>query len=73
MKQYQYAKIPATKAMELGLDKIRKATSSGWYVINESDLITSGFPGQTFTDKVQFLGGTVLTAREAKQELTKKQ
>lgn len=71
MKRYNYAKIPAGAAMELGLEKIRRQTVSGEYIINESDLLTYGDVVDSFPDKVERLGGTPLTALEAKVELQK--
>lgn len=72
MKRYQYAKLPVTSAMSLGLDKIRQKTSGGDYIINESDLITYGNSSQSFAEKVKELRGIVLSAFEAKQELQKR-
>ncbi len=67
---YRYAKIPFQKAAELGLSKSRKRTVTGEVIINESDLLTYG-KGADFKKKVKQLGGTVLTALEAKKELEK--
>ena len=71
MKIYNYAKIPLVSAVALGLDKIRRHTPSGDVIINESDLLTYGTVNSTFEQKVEALGGQVLTALEAKQELQK--
>lgn len=67
---YRYAKIPFTKAVELGLEKTRKRTTEGAVIINESDLLTYG-SGSDFKKKVKQLDGTILTAQEAKKELEK--
>lgn len=67
---YRYAKIPYPRAVELGLEKIRRRISSGEVIINESDLLTYG-DDDPFESKVQGLGGTVLTALQAKQEIDK--
>ena len=71
MKIYNYAKIPLVSAIALGLDKVRRHTPSGDVIINESDLLTYGYGSSTFEQKVEALGGQVLTALEAKQELQK--
>ena len=71
MKIYNYAKIPLVSAIALGLDKVRRHTPSGDVIINESDLLTYGTMNSTFEQKVEALGGQVLTALEAKQELQK--
>ena len=71
MKIYNYAKIPLVSAIALGLDKVRRHTPSGDVIINESDLLTYGTVNSTFEQKVEALGGQVLTALEAKQELQK--
>lgn len=71
MKIYNYAKIPLVSAIALGLDKVRRHTPSGDVIINESDLLTYGSGSSTFEQKVEALGGQVLTALEAKQELQK--
>ena len=68
--KYSYAKIPYQSAVELGVEKTRKRTSTGEVIINESDLLTYG-KGSDFRKKVKQLGGTVLTAMEAKIELEK--
>ena len=65
---YRYAQIPFPKAVELGLEKTRKRTATGAVIINESDLLTYG-KGSDFQKKVKQLGGTVLTALEAKKVL----
>lgn len=67
---YRYAKIPFTKAVELGLERTRKRTANGDVIINESDLLTYG-KGSDFARKVRQLDGTVLTAAEAKAEIEK--
>ncbi|GEM_PF-1269317 len=67
---YRYAKVPFQAAADLGLSKSRKRTVSGEVIINESDLLTYG-RGSDFKKKVKQLGGTVLTAFEAKRELEK--
>ena len=67
---YIYAKVPFQIAVDLGLSKSRKRTVSGEVIINESDLLTYG-KGSDFKKKVKQLGGTVLTALEAKRELEK--
>ena len=71
MRIYYYAKIPLVSAVALGLDKIRRHTPSGDVIINESDLLTYGTVNSTFEQKVAALGGQVLTALEAQQELQK--
>ena len=71
MRIYYYAKIPLVSAVALGLDKVRRHTPSGDVIINESDLLTYGSENSTFEQKVEALGGQVLTALEAKQELQK--
>lgn len=68
--QYRYAKIPYPKAVMLGVDNIRKRTAAGEVIINEGDLQTYG-KGADFKKKVKQLGGTVLTAAEAKAEIEK--
>lgn len=68
--KYRYAKIPYVNAVLLGVDKIRKRTANGDVIINEGDLLTYG-SGDDFNKKVNLLGGTVLTANEAKSELEK--
>ncbi|MGM9739358.1 MAG: hypothetical protein ACI3ZP_02035, partial [Candidatus Cryptobacteroides sp.] len=65
-----YAKIPYVNAVLLGVDKIRKRTVNEDVIINEGDLLTYG-RNDDFKDKVKQLGGTVLTALEAKIELEK--
>lgn len=69
MRQYKYAKIPLQGATALGLCGIRKKTASGDYIINESDVSVYGEVGDSFEDKIERLGGTVLTNQQAKQEL----
>lgn len=71
MRQYKYAKIPMRSAASLGLDRFRKQTVSGEYIINESDMSMYGEAGDTFEDKIERLGGTVLTNLQARQELLK--
>ena len=68
--KYRYAKIPFPKAVLIGVDQIRKRTVTGDVIINESDLLTYG-KGADFKKKVKQLGGTVLTAAEAKAEIEK--
>ena len=68
--KYSYAKIPYAKAVLVGVDKIRKRTAAGDVIINEGDLLTYG-KGDDFKKKVKQLGGSVLTALEAKAELEK--
>lgn len=69
--RYLYAKIPAAKAEDIGIAGFRRRTPDGAYVIiNESDLQTYG-PDADFSSKVEALGGEVLTAGEARQELNK--
>ena len=63
--RYVYAKIPVRKAEDAGIAEFRQRTPDGEYVIiNESDL-------QTYEKKVKSLGGKVLTAAEAKEELNR--
>ncbi len=69
MRQYKYAKIPQRSAAALSIGGIRKRTASGDYIINESDVSMYGEAGDTFEDKIERLGGTVLTNLQAKQEL----
>lgn len=71
MKQYLYAKIPASSASILGLDKVRKQLPDGSYIVNESDLLTYGDSNQSFAEKVTKLKGKIITSFEAKQELQK--
>ena len=66
-----YAKIPADRAVSLGIDKGRKVLQDGYILINEGDLFTFGNPEESFADKVIRLNGTALTNIEAKQELDK--
>lgn len=68
--KYSYAKIPYTQAVLVGVDKIRKRTAAGEVIINEGDLLAYG-KGGDFEKKVKQLGGTVLTALDAKRELEK--
>lgn len=68
--KYSYAKIPYAQAVLVGVDKIRKRTATGDVIINEGDLLTYG-KGGDFKKKVKQLGGTILTALEAKRELEK--
>lgn len=67
---YRYAKIPYAKAVLIGVDKIRKRTVTGDVIINEGDLLTYG-KGSDFKKKVKQLGGTVLSALDAKKEIEK--
>lgn len=71
MKQYLYAKIPASSASILGLDKVRKQLPDESYIVNESDLLTHGDSGQSFAEKITKLKGKIITSFEAKQELQK--
>lgn len=71
MKQYQYAKVPASSASILGLDKVRKQLHDGSYIVNESDLLTYGGSDQSFEEKITDLKGKIITSFEAKQELQK--
>lgn len=69
--KYRYAIIPYSGAVTLGVERIRRQTATGEVIVNESDLLTYG--GQSsFEDKIEKLGGRVLTALEAKQELQKR-
>lgn len=69
--RYLYAKIPVSKAGDIGVAAFRQKTPDGVYVIiNESDLQTYG-PNADFSSKVEALGGVVLTANEARQALNK--
>lgn len=64
---YKYAKISYAAAVRLGLAKSRRRTSSGYVIINDGDL--TGYGSGTFADKIDALGGTVLTALQARAEL----
>ena len=68
--RYVYAKIPVRKAEDAGIAEFRQRTPDGEYVINESDLQTYG-NSAPFEKKVKSLGGKVLTAAEAKEELNR--
>lgn len=71
MKRYMYAKIPADKAISLGIERGRKILPDGHVLINEGDLFAYGKSDDSFEDKVAGLGGVILTNVEAKQELDK--
>lgn len=69
--RYVYAKIPVRKAEDSGIAEFRQRTPDGEFVIiNESDLQTYG-SSAPFEKKVKSLGGKVLTAAEAKEELNR--
>lgn len=69
--RYVYAKIPVRKAEDAGIAEFRQRTPDGEFVIiNESDLQTYG-SSAPFEKKVESLGGKVLTAAEAKEELNR--
>lgn len=70
--KYEYAKIPVVVAEILGLANIRRHTADGFVIVNESDMLTRGGRTATFATKVKRFGGIVLSATEAKAELSKK-
>lgn len=66
MRKYKYALIPIDRASELSVVGMRFRTRQE-LLINESDASTYGEPGESFEDKVDRLGGLVITNTEAKQ------
>lgn len=66
MRKYKYALIPIDRASELSVAGVRFRTEQE-LLINESDTSTYGEPGESFEDKVDRLGGLVITSTEAKQ------
>ena len=66
MRKYKYALIPIDRASELSVAGVRYRMEQE-LLINESDVSTYGEPGDSFEDKVDRLGGLVITSTEAKQ------
>ena len=66
MRKYKYALIPIDRASELGISGVRFRTEQE-LLINESDTSTFGEPDESFEDKVDRLGGMVITNADAKQ------
>lgn len=63
---YKYATIPAERGAELGLSERRREVS-GLLIINQDDLFAFGSEGESFDEKVESLGGEVITAMQAKK------
>jgi hypothetical protein len=69
--KFNYVKLPREVAKELGLDKNRQQDKAGNVIVNQSDLSTVGEPGETLDEKVQRLGGVMLSNVEALKLLGK--
>ncbi|MEG1617402.1 MAG: hypothetical protein RR202_10610 [Bacteroidales bacterium] len=68
---FKYAVIPMEKAKELELEQIRQKTKDGDVLVNQTDLSVVGQTEDDFESKVKQLGGYVITAKEALQQLNK--
>lgn len=66
MRKYKYALVPIDRASELNISGVRFRTGQEM-LINESDTSTFGEPGESFENKIDRLGGLVITNTEAKQ------
>lgn len=71
MRQYMYVKVSAETAVQYGFDTYRRQTFDGGYIINEGDLFSIGGENDTIEQKVSMIGGTLMTALEAKVEFEK--
>jgi len=62
--KYVYAIIPFSKAEKLNLTDHRQSVND-LTLINCDDLLTDGSASESFSDKVERLGGKILTRTEA--------
>jgi hypothetical protein len=69
--KFSYVKLPFLAAQNLGLDKNRQRDRDGNVIINQSDLSTVGEPDETLAEKVERLGGVLLTNIEALELIQK--
>jgi hypothetical protein len=64
--EFRYVAIPQKEAEALGLDQYRHQDVDGNFIVNQSDLSSYGYPGDTLEEKAAKIGGEVITAGEAR-------
>jgi hypothetical protein len=63
--KFNYISLPRDIAAQLNLNRYRQQDKNGNIIINQTDLLTTGEPDETLTEKVERFGGTLLTHTEA--------
>lgn len=64
--EFRYVAIPQNEAEALGLDQYRHQDIDGNFIVNQSDLLSYGYPGDTLEEKATKIGGEVISANEAR-------
>jgi hypothetical protein len=69
--KFNYISLPYLTAQNLGLDKNRQRDKDGNVIVNQSDLAAVGEPEETLAEKINRLGGKMLSNVEALKSLGK--